>query len=56
MNKKGRKVFFSTAFKIKNRGVLRLPTVIFALQAVLVSAHPRQTGSKKIPIIKRITA
>jgi hypothetical protein len=53
--KKGRE-FFPTALKRKNRGVFRLPTVFFALEVILVSAHPRQTAGKKIPIIKIITA
>jgi hypothetical protein len=55
-NKKSREVFSPRPLKTKNRGVFCLPTVIFALQVVLVSAHPKQTGIKKIPIIKIIPA
>jgi len=42
--------------EIKKPWGFRLPTVFFALQVVLVSAHHRQAGIKKIPIIKIIFA
>jgi hypothetical protein len=48
--------FFHSLLILKKPWILSLPTAFSLCKLVLVSACPRRTGGKKIPVIKKIIA